>query len=94
MTVALRLPTRGFELALISSVEPSSLVIDTPSYDRILFCHPWFVSWVRGMKLGIYLNNGRFTCQHFAGSEGHLAEDVAKIASWGVDGLKLDGCYM
>jgi hypothetical protein len=47
-----------------------------------------------GLKLGIYLNNGKWTCQHYAGSEGTLAQDVATIAGWKVDGLKLDGCYM
>jgi hypothetical protein len=47
-----------------------------------------------GLKLGIYLNNGKWTCQHYAGSEGYLAEDVRTIAGWKVDGLKLDGCYM
>lgn len=47
-----------------------------------------------GLKLGIYLNNGKWTCQHYAGSEGYLTADVQKIASWEVDGLKLDGCYM
>ena len=40
------------------------------------------------------LNNGKYTCQHYAGSEGHLAEDVKTIGGWNVDGLKLDGCYM
>ena len=47
-----------------------------------------------GLKLGIYLNNGKWTCQHYAGSEGYLTQDVETIASWDVDGLKLDGCYM
>jgi hypothetical protein len=56
----------------------------------------WLAEQLHGMglKLGIYLNNGKWTCQHYAGSEGTLTEDVATIAGWKVDGLKLDGCYM
>lgn len=47
-----------------------------------------------GLKLGIYLNNGKFTCQHFAGSEGFLKEDISLLGTWKVDGLKLDTCYI
>ena len=56
----------------------------------------WLADQLHGMglKLGIYLNNGKWTCQHYAGSEGYLTADVQRIASWEVDGLKLDGCYM
>eukprot|EP00729_Bicosta_minor_P024890 gene24890-18785_t len=56
----------------------------------------WLAEQIHGMglKLGIYLNNGKWTCQHYAGSEGYLTQDVETIASWDVDGLKLDGCYM
>jgi alpha-galactosidase len=46
----------------------------------------------RGMKLGIYLAGGRTTCQGRAGSFGRLPRDIAKVASWGADFIKIDWC--
>lgn len=45
-----------------------------------------------GLKLGIYSSPGTLTCERFAGSYGHEAQDVATFASWGVDYLKYDWC--
>jgi len=47
----------------------------------------------RGLKFGIYEDAGEKTCQQLPGSLGHEKVDVATFASWGVDYLKLDGCY-
>lgn len=48
----------------------------------------------RGLKLGIYGDLGVFTC---GGYPGTMLEDVQQdaqtFAAWGVDMLKLDGCY-
>ncbi|KAM7056487.1 alpha-N-acetylgalactosaminidase isoform 3-T4 [Acridotheres tristis] len=48
----------------------------------------------RGLKLGIYGDLGVFTC---GGYPGTMLEDVKQdaqtFAAWGVDMLKLDGCY-
>jgi len=46
-----------------------------------------------GLKYGIYGDIGTYTCGGYPGSEGHLALDAFTIANWGVDMLKLDGCY-
>jgi len=46
-----------------------------------------------GLKYGIYGDIGTYTCGGYPGSEGHLALDAFTIAKWGVDMLKLDGCY-
>jgi len=46
-----------------------------------------------GLKYGIYGDIGTYTCGGYPGSEGHLALDAFTMANWGVDMLKLDGCY-
>ncbi len=56
--------------------------------------NPTWDTQTRGLKLGIYLNNGAATCQGYTGSEAFLSQDIETISSWGVDGLKLDGCHM
>ena len=40
-----------------------------------------------------YSDEGTQTCGGFAGSKGHEKQDAETFASWGVDYLKLDGCY-
>ena len=46
----------------------------------------------RGLKLGIYSSPGPKTCEGFAGSWQHEAQDAATFAAWGVDFLKYDWC--
>lgn len=48
----------------------------------------------RGLKLGIYEDVGTYTCGGYPGSQGYYEIDANTFASWGVDMLKLDGCYM
>ncbi|NWJ09675.1 NAGAB acetylgalactosaminidase, partial [Crypturellus undulatus] len=48
----------------------------------------------RGLKLGIYADLGTFTCGGYPGTTlGHVEQDAQTFAQWGVDMLKLDGCY-
>lgn len=47
----------------------------------------------RGLKLGIYLCVGDRTCAGYPGSKNYLDRDARTIANWGVDMVKLDGCY-
>ncbi|MGZ4202098.1 MAG: glycoside hydrolase family 27 protein [Thermoleophilaceae bacterium] len=47
----------------------------------------------RGLKLGVYLDAGTHTCAYYAGSGGHLTQDVRTVAGWGVDYLKVDWCF-
>ncbi|XP_072171002.1 alpha-N-acetylgalactosaminidase-like [Diadema setosum] len=47
----------------------------------------------KGLKLGIYADYGNFTCGGYPGSLGHLEVDAQTFAEWGVDMLKMDGCY-
>ncbi|XP_058207361.1 alpha-galactosidase 3 [Rhododendron vialii] len=47
----------------------------------------------KGLKLGIYSDAGRFTCQVRPGSIYHENDDAKLFASWGVDFLKYDNCY-
>jgi len=47
----------------------------------------------KGLKLGIYEDFGTKTCGGFPGSEYYLQLDAQTFADWGIDYLKLDGCY-
>ena len=47
----------------------------------------------RGLKYGIYSDVGTNTCGGYPGSKGYETIDAQTFASWGVDSLKLDGCY-
>lgn len=47
----------------------------------------------KGLKFGIYEDYGNYTCAGYPGVVGHLTEDAQTFASWGVDYVKLDGCY-
>eukprot|EP01112_Ceratiomyxa_fruticulosa_P014192 TRINITY_DN4046_c0_g1_i1.p1 TRINITY_DN4046_c0_g1~~TRINITY_DN4046_c0_g1_i1.p1 ORF type:complete len:396 (-),score=46.80 TRINITY_DN4046_c0_g1_i1:98-1285(-) len=46
-----------------------------------------------GLKFGIYEDSGNLTCGGYPGSEGYYQVDTETFASWGVDYVKLDGCY-
>ncbi|CAB3397133.1 unnamed protein product [Caenorhabditis bovis] len=48
----------------------------------------------RGLRFGIYEDYGTKTCGGYPGSYGHLKADAQTFASWDVDYLKLDGCYI
>ncbi|CAI0431386.1 unnamed protein product [Linum tenue] len=47
----------------------------------------------KGLKLGIYSDAGKFTCQVRPGSIFHEKEDAMSFASWDVDYLKYDNCF-
>jgi len=47
----------------------------------------------RGLKLGIYSDAGKYTCQRKPGSQGYEYQDAMQYARWGVDYLKYDWCY-
>ena len=48
-----------------------------------------------GLKFGIYSSAGLENCAGTsAGSYGHFRQDAMTFASWGVDYLKLDWCYI
>ena len=46
----------------------------------------------RGLKLGIYGDQGLYDCGGQPGNLGHEALDAATFASWGIDLLKSDNC--
>lgn len=48
----------------------------------------------KGLKFGLYSDGGPNTCDHRPGSYGHEQQDADTYASWGVDYLKYDNCYM
>ena len=47
----------------------------------------------KGMRLGLYTDIGVLTCGGYPGSRGYYEVDAKAFASWGVDYLKVDGCY-
>lgn len=47
----------------------------------------------RGLKLGVYSDAGKMTCQKRPGSLGYEKEDADSYAEWGVDYLKYDNCF-
>lgn len=47
----------------------------------------------QNLKFGIYLDYGRFTCQHYPGSMNYLELDAKTVAEYKVDYVKMDGCY-
>jgi hypothetical protein len=47
----------------------------------------------KGLKFGIYECRGYLTCQKLPGSYNHEEIDIQSFASWGVDYVKMDGCY-
>jgi alpha-galactosidase len=47
-----------------------------------------------GMKLGVYVCAGNFTCKGYRpGSWGHYDDDAQTMANWDVDLVKMDFCY-
>ncbi|XP_068624210.1 alpha-galactosidase A-like [Battus philenor] len=47
----------------------------------------------KGLKFGMYTNVGNVTCMFYPGSRNHFGIDAMTFAEWGVDYLKVDGCY-
>jgi alpha-galactosidase len=47
----------------------------------------------RGLKLGLYTDRGKYTCQRRPGSRSFEVIDAQTFAKWGVDYLKEDSCY-
>ena len=66
-----------------------------PDQDRFPHNITWLADYAhsKGVKLGIYNDFGTLTCGGYTGSEGYLRVDAQTFAKWGVDYLKMDGCY-
>ncbi|KAL0811034.1 hypothetical protein ABMA28_010314 [Loxostege sticticalis] len=48
----------------------------------------------RGLKFGMYTNIAAKTCMLYPGSRGYFDIDAKTFAEWGVDYLKVDGCFV
>ena len=46
----------------------------------------------KGLKLGIYTDAGKLTCEERPGSLNHELQDMKTYAAWGVDYVKIDWC--
>ncbi|KAL4230836.1 hypothetical protein ACF0H5_011210 [Mactra antiquata] len=69
-----------------------TLVADRERFPRGI---KWLADYVhfRGLKLGIYGDVGIKTCGGYPGSLNYYQKDAQTFAEWGVDMVKLDGCY-
>jgi len=47
----------------------------------------------KGLKLGVYTDAGRQTCEGRPGSYQHEEQDAKSYAAWGVDYVKVDWCH-
>jgi len=47
----------------------------------------------KGLKLGIYTDAGRLTCEKRPGSLNHEVQDAKTYAAWGIDYVKIDWCH-
>ncbi|KAJ8708621.1 hypothetical protein PYW08_010003 [Mythimna loreyi] len=48
----------------------------------------------KGLKFGMYTNVAPVTCMQYPGSYSYLKKDADTFAEWGVDYLKVDGCFV
>ncbi|CAG9792515.1 unnamed protein product [Diatraea saccharalis] len=48
----------------------------------------------RGLKFGMYTNIAEITCMKYPGSQYFFDIDAQTFADWGVDYLKVDGCFV
>jgi Alpha galactosidase A len=46
-----------------------------------------------GLKLGLYGDIGKATCEGYPGFEGNFRLDAETLAEWGVDSIKVDACH-
>ena len=55
----------------------------------------WLSDYIheKGLLFGMYTDIGTLTCGGYPGLAGHVDADVRKFIAWGVDSLKVDGCY-
>lgn len=65
-------------------------VVPKPSFPNMKALADYVHS--KGLRIGIYTSPGAETCGHHPGSGGHLAQDVATYARWGMDFVKYDWC--
>lgn len=47
----------------------------------------------KGLKFGIYENYGNKTCAGYPGIIDNVKRDINMFAEWGIDYIKVDGCY-
>lgn len=66
-----------------------------PDPERFPHGIKWLADYIhsRGLKFGIYQDVGTLTCAGYPGIQGHERIDAQTFADWGVDYVKLDGCY-
>lgn len=57
------------------------------------FLYTYYQIHSLGLKFGLYQDYGTLTCGGYPGIIGHEELDAQTFADWGVDYVKLDGCY-
>ncbi|CAH2098149.1 unnamed protein product [Euphydryas editha] len=90
----------GFEYIIIddcwSQKKRDALGRLVPDKDRFPRGMKFIADYIhkRGLKFGMYTNIADVTCMGYPGSRGHFQTDAKMFAEWGVDYLKVDGCFV
>ncbi|XP_059056337.1 uncharacterized protein LOC131850182 [Achroia grisella] len=90
----------GFEYIIIDDCwsekkrdEYGRLFPDTKRFPRGMKYLADYIN-ARGLKFGMYTNIATTTCMRYPGSRGHFSTDAKTFAEWGVDYIKVDGCFV
>ena len=76
----------------VSRTADGSIVVDPDHFPNGMKALANYVH-SKGLKLGVYTDAGRMTCQKRPGSYEHEVQDAKTYASWDVDYVKVDWCY-
>jgi len=76
----------------VSRAEDGTIVADAERFPNGIKAVADYVH-DKGLRLGIYTDAGRMTCQKRPGSYEHEFQDAKTYASWGVDYVKIDWCF-
>ncbi|GBP32619.1 Alpha-galactosidase A [Eumeta japonica] len=90
----------GYEYIIIddcwSEKERSNLGTLVPDHKRFPRGMKYIADYIhsKGLKFGLYTSAGQKTCMGYPGSRNHLELDAKTFASWDVDYVKFDGCFV
>nr|KAG5711605.1 hypothetical protein BaRGS_016787 [Batillaria attramentaria] len=97
------MPVGSYAIALVNygtaggptrmEVTLSNFGLDSPNGYNVTDAFDGTSVHAKGLKLGIYSDMGSETCGGYPGSKFYMERDAQTFAAWGIDSLKLDGCY-
>jgi hypothetical protein len=96
MMISTGMAAHGYNYVLIDDCwqshrdEKTGEIIPKPGFPNMKALADYVHS--KGLRIGIYTSPGDKTCGQHPGSRGHLPQDVATYARWGMDFVKYDWC--